>query len=108
MPKIADVVGSPQVHFDDPVALAHEPALSKDEKFVALASWERDAEALELAASEGMSPAPHEEHDPLREKIETAAEIVHQAKKPVPPLSETEIDPDRHVNLPVKSDPAAA
>jgi hypothetical protein len=107
MPKIADIVGRPQVHFDDPVALAREPALSKDEKLVALASWERDAEALEIAADEGMGAAPHEEHEPVREKIEAASAIVQQAEKPVPPIQDTKIDPDRHVSIAEKPDRSA-
>lgn len=110
MPKIADVVGRPQVHFDDPVALAHEPSLNKDEKLVALANWERDTEHLEIADDEGMAQNPREEAEPspIRDQIQTAAHIVQDAPKPVPKVDAISIDPDRHVKLPVKSDPSAA
>ncbi len=109
MPKIADVVGRPQVHFDDPVALAQEPALTNQEKRVALASWERDAEHLEIADDEGMAPNPRQdaEQATMREQIRHAAEIVQAEPKPVPRIDKSAIDPDRHVRIPVKSDPSA-
>lgn len=93
MPETKDIVGRPAVHFEDPIKLAEEPKLTKDQKLKALDNWTRDADALDVAADEGMAPPPAEE--PIREKIEEAQKVVAEdavpsAEKPAKVIERTE------------------
>lgn len=74
MTKEADIVVNPASHFDGPVDLANSDHVAHDVKHAALSTWEQHAAALDVAAEEGMVPAPHEA--PLRPELEAALGIV--------------------------------
>ena len=74
MKEVADIISDPASHFDGPVDLAENTDLTEKAKHAALSNWQQHAEALDVAADEGMGPAPEE--TPLRAELETAFEIV--------------------------------
>lgn len=97
-PKVADVVNRPAVHFSEPEHVVTEPKLTRDEKLVALASWEKVAEQLDVASDEGMPPAPDApSENPLHDRIEAAAETLRGPADTAPPLDPEAIDKNRRV-----------
>ncbi len=97
MPKIADVVHRPAVHFDEPAKLVETTTLTNDEKLVALQTWEKDADALDLAADEGMLPGREEE--PLRDKIEQAKDALLGGEKVNKSPTKDDIELNRKVKI---------
>jgi hypothetical protein len=94
MPKIAEIVANPAVHFSEPAKLAEEQKLTTEEKRQALATWEKDAEALDVATDEGMAPVDDEV--PVQDLVREAQTVVEAESDA---SDDVEIDPERRVKL---------